>query len=104
MRMLKLVCGAGLIVVLTAFFYSCGGGGGGGSSDFGYAGTGFGFSNLFGNTTGRGTALDLPILDGVNLPVMLFFNEDIDPATVNENSIDVSTIYVPDNQDPNDHQ
>ena len=85
-------------------FCACGGGGGGGGggSDFGYGGTGFGFSNIFGNTTGAGTSNEYPILNGVNLPIVLYFNEEIDPATVNGKSVSIVTIDVPDEEDPED--
>ncbi len=98
----KLATGLGLLLLFLGFA-SCGGGGGGGGSgdkDFGFEGTGFGFSEIFGNTTGSGTSNEFPMLDGVNIPVILYFNDDIDPASVNHNSIQVRTITVPDGDDP----
>jgi len=92
----------GLFLLLTVFFASCGGGGGGANDvvDFGLSGTGFGFQPNFGNTGGNGTSNNYPILNAVNIPVILYFNEDIDPTTVNGKSIDIRTIDVPAWQDP----
>ena len=103
MHIIKPVASAGLILLVLSISVSCGGGGGGGggSVPFGFSGTGFGFSQIFGNTTGSGTSQEFPILNGVNLPIILYFNEPIDPDSVNANSISVTTIDVPDQLDPN---
>ncbi len=79
---------------------SCGGGsgGGGGGGGFGIGGSGFGFDDNFGNTTAPPTAGDFPVLIGLNLPVILYFNEDIDPATCSNLSINVVTIDDPEGQ------
>lgn len=101
MRCLKNYLGAGLSLILVISLASCGGSGGGsGSTAFGLSGTGFGFSEIFGNTTGSGTANEYPILDGKNIPIILYFNEPIDPSSVSSASINVKTIYVPDELDP----
>ena len=101
MRNIKLASHAGLLLLIAAVAASCGGGGGsGGDDDFGFSGTGFGFSNIFGNTTGAGTSNQFPILDGVNLPIIIYFNAPIDPQSVNDKSVSVTTITVPDAQDP----
>lgn len=93
--------GAGLILLVFALV-TCGGGSGGGSgdTDLGISGTGFGFTGLSGNLTGAGTSGQYPILDGVNIPIQIQFTEEIDPASVNTNSIDIRTINVPESEDP----
>jgi hypothetical protein len=100
MNLSKTFLGAGLLLFLLGLA-SCGGGsGGGGSTGLELSGSSFGFSGLFGNTSGSGTSNEYPILSFHNIPVGLNFTEDIDPATVNANSIDIKTITVPESQDP----
>ncbi len=89
----------GLILVSAMLgVVSCSGGGGGsgsGSSAFGFGASGFGFFNKFGNTTAPPTSDDFPVLIGINLPIILYFNLPIDPSTCNNLSISVTTIDDP---------
>lgn len=85
-----------LLAVLT-FAVSCGGGGssGGGKGNNTVSGTGFGFFDKFGNTTAPPSADDFPQIWGVNLPIILYFNEAIRPETCSNLSINLVTIDDP---------
>jgi|GEM_PF-2718466 len=88
-----------LVLALIVGLFSCGGGGGSGggnnNSGLGLGGSGFGFFDTFGNTSSPATGDDFPKLWGVNLPIILYFNETIEPTSCNNLSINVVTIDDP---------
>jgi len=91
----------GILLLAVIFGVSaCGGGGGsgGGSKKIGLGGTGFGFFDTFGNTTAPPSSGDFPKLWGVNLPIILYFNDNIDPASCSNLSINLVTIDDPTGQ------
>jgi hypothetical protein len=89
----------GLFLLALVFsLASCGGGGGssgGSGTDPSLSGSGFGFFNTFGQTHGAPSPDDFPKLWGVNLPIILTFNEDIDPLSCSNLSINLVTIDDP---------